>query len=81
MGYIAPTWTRGKVKVFYETSTGLEEPSLRIVNEVDRRDENSAHHDYDFILRGEVDGWSTNNMVISWNQLDTLLDDIKKTTK
>jgi len=81
MGYIPPTWTRSKVKVFYETATGLEDPSLRIVNETDRSNGSSAHYGYDFILRGEVKGWPTRNMVISWNQLDTLQDDIQEATK
>lgn len=69
------------VKVFYETATGLEEPSLIIVNEADRRDKNSAHYDYDLILQGEVDGWPTKNMVLYWNEIQELLEDIQELKK
>jgi len=78
MEYIEPTCMRQKVQVFYETAKGNETPSIQAVNETDRQNENSSHYDYDFILRGEVDGWPTNNMVLYWNELHELLKDIQE---
>lgn len=81
MDYIEPTYMRQKVQVFYETAKGNETPSLRAVNETDRQHKNSAYFNYDFILRGDVDEWPARNMVLSWDEIQELREDIQAITK
>lgn len=63
-----------KLHIKYETATGLEAPSLR---EVGDEDINSRERDYDYVLRGEVEGWGTTDFTISDYQLEELQKDVR----
>ena len=63
-----------KLHIKYETATGLEAPSLREIGEVGI---NSSDYGYDYILRGEVEGWGTTDFTISDYQLEELQKDVR----
>lgn len=68
-----------KLRIKYETATGLESPSLREVGEVGI---NSTDYGYDYILRGEVcsDGrviWGGSDFTIRDYELDELRKDVR----
>ncbi|MDN5973537.1 hypothetical protein [Bifidobacterium crudilactis] len=62
-----------RLRIKYETATGLESPSLR---EVGEEGINSVDYGYDFVLRGEVEGWPSRNFTIGDYLLDELREDV-----
>ncbi len=63
-----------KFRIRYETAAGREAPSLREVGEVGI---NSVDYGYDFVLRGEVEGWPSRNFTIGDYLLDELREDVR----
>ena len=64
------------IKIHYETAKGLENISLTQVPQNEKDSINSYLYNFDYILRGEIDGWPTKDFSIPEYQLAELRRDI-----
>ena len=67
------TVTEETVNIKYETARGDESPSLRKVDDVSIND---PYYGYDYVLRGEVEGWGSHDLTIPEYLLEELQDDV-----
>ena len=59
-----------RINIQYQTARGLENPSLCESNEIGTN--------YDFVLRGEVQGWPTRDFELDESLLEELRNDVEQ---
>ena len=63
------------INIQYQTARGLENPSLCEANE---NTNSSFGTNYDYVLRGEVQGWPTRDFQLDDSLLEELRDDVEQ---
>lgn len=64
------------IKIHYETAQGLENPRLTKIKREEKQDISSHLFGFDYVLRGEVEGWPTRDFQLTRGELTHLNKDI-----
>ena len=64
-----------RLNIQHQTARGLETPSLREANE---NTNSSFGTNYDYVLRGEVQGWPTRDFQLDESLLEELRNDVEQ---